>query len=117
MNLHEADEVCRCCRGEKVIEGPAAVGRICPQCSGKGYTDWVSHAMDRRLREPPDHQLLYNITMKNIDILKNEILEQGRQIGMHVDIRLDMKNRHQFEQEYLLKPSPMLFPKGTKFPT
>jgi hypothetical protein len=115
MTLDETDEMCRCCRGQKVIEGPAIVGRVCPQCSGKGYTDWVTHAMDRRSSEPPDHRLLYNITLRNIDILKNEILEQGRQIGMHIDIRLDMKNEHQFEREYMLRPSPMLIPNDPNF--
>ena len=113
MHLHEANETCRRCGGQKVVEIPMSIGRICPQCNGKGHVDWVSYAMDsKRAYESPNEQLLYRIVMRNIQTLRQEIIDQGTQLGLVVDVALIMKDERQFEREYMLKPSPMLLPPG-----
>ena len=102
---------CRQCSGSKMINYPIPIGRICPQCNGKGHTDWINNAMGNRPNyEPPDHQLLYDMVMRNVQFLITEIKQQGMQLGMIIDINIEMYNQRDFEKEYMMQFSPLTIP-------
>lgn len=111
MNSHD-EYPCRQCRGSKMIDSSIPIGRICPQCNGKGYTDWITNAMgDRYRHEEPDHQILYNMVMRNIQQLTTEIKQQGMQLGIVIDINIEMRNERDFMNDYLCTPQRQIIPR------
>lgn len=111
MALYE-EYTCIECRGSRMIQAPVSVGRICPRCNGKGSTDWIANAMGNRLKyEEPDHQLLYNLVMRNVDYLTTEIRQQGMQLGIMIDVKIEMRRESDFMNEYALQYQSQIIPK------
>ena len=90
-----------------MVEGPISVGRICPQCNGKGHTDWITNAMGGKYNyQEPDHQLLYNMVIRNIQELTTEIKQQGMQLGVVIDVNIEMRNERDFMNDYMIQARP-----------
>jgi len=81
---------CKVCHGNKAIRDVIEIRCICPRCKGKGKTDWVSNAMNYYTNDPPNHQLVYNIAMQNIQVLVDKIRKQGFQVGVMIDVDIKM---------------------------
>ena len=118
MDFNDDGHICRCCNGRKVTPHPVDIREVCYNCGGSGTIDWVAHAMDGKGRDKhqPDHQFLYNVAQRNIQDLIFEIKRQGERLGMAIDVKVDFRREPTYEQMYLTRPSPMLFPPGTKIP-
>ena len=94
MDFNEDDYICRECGGRKIVEGHSIIGRVCPVCHGQGRRDWIAHAMGgKNPYEPPDHQFLHNLVMRNIQILINEINIQALDLGISANVSVEFKNR------------------------
>ncbi len=94
MSLDESNYICRECSGRKVIEAHSLIGRICPSCHGRGRSDWIAHAMNgKNPYEPPEHQFLRTLVMRNIQSLVNEIHIQALELGISADVKVEFNDR------------------------
>ncbi len=97
MDFNESDYICKECYGRKVVDAHPIVGRVCPSCHGRGRSDWIAHAMGgKNPYEPPDHQFLHNLIMRNIQMLVNEINIQALELGIYADVSVEFKDRHKY---------------------
>lgn len=94
MDFNEHNYICRECGGRKIVPAHSIISRVCPICNGQGRQDWITHAMGGRIPyEPPDHQFLHNLVMRNIQILVNEIRIQVLELGASADVSVEFKSR------------------------
>ncbi len=113
MNFNETEYICRECSGRKIIHAPSIIQIICPSCNGRGRKDWVTYAMGgNNPYKPPEHQLLYNITQRNIQALVQEIKMQAAQIDQYINVSLKFENERDFSQMCMSEIYPPIkFPK------
>lgn len=89
--------ICKECEGRKIIKGYPIIDRICPVCHGRGRKDWITYAMGgKNPYEPPEHQFLYNLVMRNIQILVNEIHVQALELGISADVKVEFSDSHRY---------------------
>jgi len=80
--------------GRKIVRGHSIIDRVCPACHGRGRKDWITYAMgEKNPYEPPDHQFLHNLVMRNIQILVSEIHMQALELGITADVSVEFKHR------------------------
>jgi hypothetical protein len=102
MNFDEPDYICKECYGRKITDARIMIGRVCPACNGEGKKDWISHAMNERTPyEPPDHQFLHNLIMRNIQMLVNEIHIQALELEISADVSVEFKtiNKYKYKSD------------------
>ena len=92
MDSHDCME----CHGRKVVKASIELERLCPRCDGKGHVDWITNIMGKSSvhHAHAEYQDAYNVTMKNIHRLINEIKLQGSKLDIIVNIDVKMQNRH-----------------------
>ncbi|RLF56140.1 MAG: hypothetical protein DRN27_09880 [Thermoplasmata archaeon] len=87
-----SEYTCRKCGGygaiPQAIEG---IKKICTKCNGEGNVDWVSNVVGTPPSYSPEHNLVYRMTMNNIDILVHEIRNQGMNLGIIVDVKIEFQ--------------------------
>ncbi len=88
MTSNNYDCTCKQCLGNKVIPALPVTQMVCPDCSGEGQIDWVTTAMSRK---QPAQRLVYNIAMKNIQMLVEEIKRQASMFDKDVLVKLEFK--------------------------
>ena len=94
MSLDKTGYICKECHGRKITDARIMIGRVCLACNGEGKKDWIAHAMGgRNPYEPPDHQFLHNLIMRNIQMLVNEIHIQALELEVSVEVSVGFKNR------------------------
>lgn len=92
--------ICTHCRGEKIIRNRSnpSLSEICPTCGGYGGRDWVSNAMDRR--DEIDTNLHHKVCYQNIQILQQQMIEEGFKAGMRLDIQIrPVEQYHSFSMQ------------------
>ncbi len=109
---------CRVCNGHKVVqEFMEELKCVCDHCHGQGTVDWVTHVMNKKtpFKDSDDvRQLRYNIAMRNITCLMQEIKRQGHAIDIDVDVTIEKRPRRNFMEEYMSNPMPpLLMPDNT----
>jgi len=94
MDFNEYDYICKECYGRKITDAHMMIEKVCPACNGKGKKDWISHARNERSPyEPPDHQFLHNLIMRNIQMLVNEIHIQALELGISAYVAVEFRTR------------------------
>lgn len=87
MTSHGETENCNCCTGSGYITKKLEVMGVCPLCKGQGKRDWVSHIM-KRWDGPVSKDLQFQISMKNIELLREQIIHEGRLMGLSLTVKV-----------------------------
>jgi len=102
--------ICPKCHGDDYTRGRCIyLLDICMKCGGQGYVDFVAAAMTNRYRTP-DRSKQLDYAMKNIEILRMEIVQQGALVGANVRTNIDIETRDQFT--YSMRPELSLYRGG-----
>ena len=78
---------CSHCCGRKIVPvSNVTLYRICPQCNGKGGTDWVSHIMGRSdiNIENVSLRLMQENIFKLVQAIKNEAQRAGHVVDVSI---------------------------------
>ena len=86
----EAFVICPKCHGSGLDKIKSVeLLHLCKKCNGSGDIDWVSATMNSRYSQPhPSKQ--YDVALRNIQMLQNEIVQQGVLVGVRVNVNIEI---------------------------